>query len=208
LAGKDPTELGILDEEADEDAIEGAGADGRKRGRGGDQDGGQNDSGDPDGSERERGNASSGTDDDGNPVRGNAQLSDDSQGGGAGHHRVPPLSEQAHAALSLIKQDQREDNRATTYSWDVTFYRPGIYGPGQKAQELVHLVVDKAAPFDPVWQKAQINIASLVKRGDAGAEPPSLDDLMAALRLARARGEGEPSAVTRRLRVQKPMGRA
>ena len=79
---------------------------------------------------------------------------------------MPSLSEQAHAALQLIKKDKSEDNRATTYSWDVMFFKPGIYGAGQKAQELVHLSVEKAAAFDPVWQKAQVNLDALVKRGE------------------------------------------
>jgi Putative peptidoglycan binding domain len=209
VKGQDPTELGLLDEEADEDALEGAGDDGdKKRGHGGEHDGGGAESGDEDGTERERGNAESGDEDHANAKRGNAQLDDGSEAG-IGHHRVPSVSEQVHAALLLIKKDKSEDNRATTYSWDVMFYKPGVYGAGQKAQELVHLVVDKAAAFDGVWQKAQVNLEALVKRADPGGDAPSLEDILGALRQARARDGGEDSALAKRpLKIQKPLGRA
>lgn len=213
LAGKDPTEMGILDEEADEDALEGAGEDGQqKRGRGGEHAGGQEEGSDTsassgdagDGSERDRGNASSGDEDHADRKRGNAQMGDDDDG--AGHYKVPSLSEQAHDALARITRDAGVENRATTYSWDVTFYKPGVYGAGQKAQELVHLVVEKASAFDPVWQKAQANLIALVKRGDPGGTAPTLDDIIQAIRQARARDGDEVAGKLQK--ITKPMGRA
>lgn len=213
LAGQDPTEMGILDEEAEEDALEGSGDDGqKKRGRGGEQAGGQEEGAEEsgssgaagDGSERDKGNASSGDEDFANRKRGNAQVGDDDEG--AGHYRVASLSEQAHEALSKITRDVGVENRATTYSWDVTFLKPGVYGAGQKAQELVHLVVEKATAFDPVWQKAQANLIALVKRGDPGGVAPSLDDIIQALRQARAR-DGDDTA-GKLSKITKPMGRA
>lgn len=216
LAGQDPTELGILDEEADEDALEGAGDDGKqRRGSGGDQEsGGQDADGATSGgsgvgaeaeaSERDRGNATSGDERFGD-ARGHASI-DDGSGAAAGHYRVPSISEQCFLALDKISKNSSVENRATTYSWDVTFFKPGTYGPGQKAQELVHLVVDKATAFDAVWSKAQANLTVLVRRTDADGAVPSLDDIVGALRQARAR-EGDAQAV-KLGKVHKPVGRA
>ena len=214
LQGHDPTEAGILAEEADEDALEGAGDDGKKRrGQGGDHDGGGDEGGDDagtesgerDGDERDQGKHHSGDTNYNEAGRGGAVL-DDGSGVDEGHYRVPSMSEQAAAALDKIVRDAQVENRATTYSWDVTFYRPGVYARGQRAQEIVHLVVDKATAFDPVWSKAQANIAILVKRLDQGGSVPSLDDIIAALRQARAR-DGDLSAA-KIGKVTKPMGRA
>lgn len=216
LAGQDPTELGILDEEADEDALEGAGDDGKKRrGQGGDQsEGGHDADGSASGgsgvgaeaeaSERDRGDASSG-DERYHEEHGHASL-DDGSGAEAGHYRVPAVSEQCFAALAQIKKDIAQDNRATTYTWDVTFFKPGTYGPGQKAQELVHLLVDKATAFDAVWSKAQANLTALVKRVDGDGPVPTLDDIVGAIRQARAR-EGDATVATMG-KVQRPIGRA
>jgi hypothetical protein len=212
LAGEDPTELGILDEEADPEALEGAGDDGdKKRGRGGEHAGGQAEGeetsasagGAGDGNERDRGNASSGDQDHDAERRGDAQMGDEE---GAGHYRMATVSEQAFAALTKIARDAAVENRATTYSWDVTFYKPGVYGAGQQAQELVHLVVDKATAFDPVWHKAQANLTALVSRTDPGGHVPSLDDIIQAIRQARAR-EGDESA-GKLTKFTRPVGRA
>lgn len=215
LAGHDPTELGILDEEADEDALEGTGEDGqqKRRGQGGEHGGASDDGSEAsgsagpgeDGRERDRGNASSGDDDHGDERRGNASI-DGGGEDGAGHYRVPSMSEQAFTALDKIVKDAAVENRATTYSWDVTFYRPGVYGPGQKAQELVHLVVDKATAFDPVWSKAQANLGALVKRLDPEGQAPSLDDIIQAIRQARSR-DGDDTAPQLK-KVLRPIGRA
>lgn len=215
LSGKDPTELGILDEEADEEALEGAGDDGqqRRRGQGGEQGGASDDGSEAsgsagpgeDGRERDRGNASSGDEDHADARRGNASI-DDGSDDGVGHYRVPSMSEQAFAALTKIVRDVAVENRATTYSWDVTFYRPGVYGHGQKAQELVHLVVEKATAFDPVWSKAQANLGALVKRVDPDGQAPTLDDIIQAIRLARSR-DGDDTA-SQLKKVTRPIGRA
>lgn len=214
LAGKDPTERGILDEEADEEASEGEGGDGNKRGKGGDQSGGGSDAnaagdtgeaGGVDGNEKSRGNASSGDENRGDQNRGHASV-DDGSGSGAGHYQVGSLSEQAFAALLKIQRDASATNKATTYSWDVLFFKPGIYGPGQKAQELVHLVVTSATAFDPVWHKAQANLHVLVRKLERDTPVPTLDDIVGALRQARAR-DGDPSAAFIG-KVVRPPGRA
>jgi hypothetical protein len=213
LTGKDPTERGILDEEADDDATEGDGGDGGKRGKGGDQSGGgqdasgtdsAGDSGERDGDEKTRGNAHSGDDDHGDERRGHASL-DDGTDADAGHYRVPSLSEQAFAALDKIKRDQTASNKATTYTWDVMFFVPGIYSPGQKAQDLVHLVVKEATAFDAVWQRAQANLQVMVRRLERDGAVPTLDDIVAALRQARAR-DGSPGAD--KVTFRRPPGRA
>lgn len=214
LFGKDPTEKGILDEEADEDDDYGQGGEGKKRGKGGDQDGGGHDDsgtdtaggvGERDGNERSKGNASSGGEDDGDARRGHASI-DDGSGDGAGHYRVPSLSEQAFAALLKIQKDPAISNKATSYSWDVLFYKPGVYGAGQKAQDLVHLVVTSATAFDPVWQKAQANLQVLVRRLEPNGAVPTIDDIVAALRQARARA-GDVEAVQLG-KLKRPPGRA
>jgi hypothetical protein len=213
LSGKNPTERGILDEEADEDDDAGEGGEGKKRGRGGDQQAGAHgdgsdtagDAGERDGDEKSRGNASSGDDDTGDPRRGHASV-DDGSGAGPGHYAVASLSEQAFASLVKIRKDPQDGLRATTYSWDVTFLKPGVYGPGQKAQELVHLVVTSSTAFDPVWQKAQANLQAMVRKLEKDAPVPSLDDIVAALRQARARDGDKEAPVLGKLR--RPPGRA
>jgi hypothetical protein len=105
---------------------------------------------------------------------------------------VPPVSEQAWAALASIRRDEHEENRATTYSWDATFYRPAVYGPGQKAQDVLHLVVKKATAFDAVWQKSVEALTALVHRFEKDAAAPTIDDVVAALRQARARDGEKP----------------
>ncbi len=214
LFGKDPTERGILDEEADEEASEGEGGEGKKRGKGGDQAGGGHDAeasrdvgsaGPADGTEKFRGNASSGDEDHGDPKRGHAST-DDGTDADAGHYQVPSLSDQAFEALQKIQRDATSTNKATTYSWDVLFYKPGIYGPGQKAQDLVHLVVKSATAFDPVWQKAQANVQALVRKLERDTPVPTVEDIVRALRQARAR-DGDPTAATLG-KVVRPPGRA
>ncbi len=116
------------------------------------------------------------------------------------------MSEQAFAALQKIQRDPSAQNKATTYSWDVVFYKPGIYGAGQKAQDLVHLVVQSATAFDPVWQKAQANLQALVRKLEKDGPVPTVDDIVGALRQARAR-EGDKEAVLLG-RLTRPPGRA
>jgi len=86
------------------------------------------------------------------------------------------------------------------------FYKPGIYAAGQKAQDLVHLVVMSATAFDPIWQKAQANLQVLVRKLERDGAVPSFDDLVAALRQARARDGGTAAPALGKLR--RPPGRA
>ncbi len=211
LAGHDPTEAGA--EEGDD--LEGVGEDGkRRRGKGGDHDGGDDEGeeragsagpGDEDGTERDRGNAHSGDEDHANNKRGNASI-DDGSVPDAGHYRVPSISEQAFAALDKIQKDASVENRATTYSWDVMFYKPGVYAAGQKAQDLVHLVVESATAFDQVWSRAQANLNVLVRRTDPDGAVPTLDDIIQAIRQARAR-DGDDTAA-KLGKFTRPMGKA
>jgi hypothetical protein len=185
-------------------------------GEGGDHHGGDDDGAgdaaaalgetDEHGNEKDAGNAHSGDRNRGNTGRGHATLDDGSQAP-PGFVRVPLMSVQAFGALEFIQKDNHvEDHRATTYSWDVTFYKPAVLAPGQKAQDVVHLVVKSATPFDPAWQKAQANLAALVRRFEPDAVPPSLDDVIAALRQARAR-DGDTSAAALK-KITRPIGRA
>ena len=199
LKGKNPTEKGILEEEEeDEDADEGQGGEGKNRGKGGNNafagahgDGSDTagEDGEKDGNEKFKGNASSGDEQYGEK-RGRASIDGEGDGDDVGHYRVPSLAEQAAACLERIQKDPSVANRATTYSVDVMFYKPGVYAMGQKAQELVHLVVPSATAFDPVWQKMQANLQIMVRKLEPQAPVPSLDDIVGALRAARARDGG------------------
>jgi hypothetical protein len=212
LAGKDPTERGILDEEADEDDDTGNGGDGQRRGRGGDRQGGHDaegadttgGAGERKGEHVEKGNAHSGDTNHDDARRGHAVL-DDGGEDDAGHYRVQSVSEQAFAALERIQRDKAASNKATTYSWDVTFYRPGVYSAGQKADELVHLVVKEATAFDPVWQRAQANLQAMIRRVDKDTPVPTVDDIVGALRQARAR-DGDAGSL--QVPFRRPPGRA
>lgn len=214
LFGKDAIERGILEEEEEEEATDGDGGEGKKRGRGGDADGGGHEahgadgssgSGDEAGDAKYGGNAHSGDTNHGDAKRGHASL-DDGSDADAGHYRIPSLSEQAFSSLEKIKRDETANNRATTYSWDVTFYKPGVYSAGQKAQDLVHLVVSSSTAFDPVWQRAQANLQVMVRRLEKDAPVPTLDDIVGALRQARAR-DGDSSAAVL-APFKRPLGRA
>ena len=108
--------------------------------------------------------------------------------------------------MEKIKRDDTASNRATTYSWDVMFFKPGVYSAGQKAQDLVHLVVSSSTAFDPVWQRAQANLQVMVRRLEKDAPVPTLDDIVGALRQARAR-DGDSSAAVL-APFKRPLGRA
>ncbi|MDP2341242.1 MAG: peptidoglycan-binding domain-containing protein [Deltaproteobacteria bacterium] len=103
-----------------------------------------------------------------------------------GHYRVVKLSEQVVAALETIFRI--DDNTLPVhYTWDVTLYRPGVYGDGQPAEAVWHLVVERAHAFDPVWARAQQAIASRLLYIEPDADPLPLDELLGALRRARVR---------------------
>ncbi len=198
IATADPTSHGVLQGDSAQDGV---GDDGKKRrGRGGEAEGAGEEgdeqaaagtSAEEDASERDAGNATSGDRDENDADRGNASDGDEPLG--AGHYRMPLVSVQAWAAIEKIKRDVSEDNRATTYTWDVMFYRPAVYGPGQKAQDVLHLVVKRASAFDPVWQKAVDNLAALVHRFEKNAQVPTLDDVNAVLKQARVKEAEAPA---------------
>jgi hypothetical protein len=147
---------------------------------------GQSTDPDDDGSERDTGNAPSGDEDFADRERGHAQL-DDGSADGEGFYEIPPFSEQIAQALSSIARDPEVATRATTYSWDLVLYKPGVYGARQRADELIHLEVRSATPFDPVWEKARTEIGRILRRYQPGALPPSRAELEVALRRARVR---------------------
>jgi len=134
--------------------------------------------------ERDHGGASSGEEHSNDAERGHAQLNDGSEAG-PGHYKVPALSWQIAQALRSITRDPDESNRATTYSWDVTLFKPAIYGAGQKAAQLFHLVVVSADPFDPVWERAREELTRHLLRLEPQATLPEVEDFQSALRRAR-----------------------
>ena len=170
-----------------------------KGGAGGGADGNGSESGHhtegPKGSESSVGNSKAGDDNHDDERRGHASDAnvddhqpkpDDDGDLPAGHYRVVKLSEQVVAALETIFRI--DDNTLPVhYTWDVTLYRPGVYGDGQPAEAVWHLVVERAHAFDPVWQRAQQAIASRLLYIEPDADPLPLDEILGALRRARVR---------------------
>lgn len=140
---------------------------------------------DPRGEVEDAHNAPAGDDDHSDRRRGHATL-DDGSDDDEGYYEVPALSAQIAQALEGIVRDD-DAKGATTYSWDVTFYRPGIYGRRQPTEPLWHVVVERASPFDPVWSEAREALASRLGDLEPDSAPPSDDDFQRALRRARVR---------------------
>lgn len=145
----------------------------------------------PAGEETAVGNAKAGDDDFLDEARGDANVKAETEEdraalGDANHWRVPPLSEQVRAALEKIERDDGGTG-PVTYTWDVTFHRPGVYAVGQPAEELWHVGVHRATAFDPVWQQAADALASRMLYAEPDATPLTLDDFILALRRARVR---------------------
>lgn len=170
---------------AGQQGAEGASGGGAKQGQGpgatGDVDG-------PVGDETAVGNAEAGDDDFNDEERGNANARGDGEHADeeAAFWLVPPLSAQVHAALEAIARDD-DGTGPVSYSWDVTFMRPGTYAAGQPAEALWHVAVTHATAFDPVWQTAADAISSRMLYSEPDADPPTIDDFIMALRRARVR---------------------
>jgi hypothetical protein len=97
---------------------------------------------------------------------------------------APLLILQIRKSLDLIQKDATSSSAATTYSWDVRFFAPGAPMQGDG---ILHLVVDKAGPFDPVWAKAREAIAHKQKEHEPGRALITQEDVASALRRARVR---------------------
>ncbi len=162
----------------DDDDDEGA----RQQGRGEGGAGGEGD----EGHEVDPGNATSG-DDELAGERGHASRGDEEAE--AGHYRIPSLAEQLEDALELVVREDEGAGatRAVAYSLDVTFYRPGVYGPSQKAVELLHAQVERADAFDPAWDELVEGLMTMAARHAPGTAVPDRDAWAAALRRARYR---------------------
>ncbi len=165
---------GLIGEGDGEEGLDSEGAD----------EGGLSDQDDDEASERDRGNATSGDEEITDLERGHATLDDGSEAD-AGHYEVPSFASQLTEALSKIQKEPESATKATTYSWDIMLYKPGIYGAGQKGEELIHLEVREATPFDPIWEKARKEIARILRRYEPDSVPPSQADIQVALRRAR-----------------------
>ena len=145
---------------------------------------GRVDDGDVDGDSEGIGNNYTGDDDDDDDARGQANVDDDDGGAGVDHWEVQRLSAQIDEALPQIVRDDDGDGPAT-YGWDVRLYRPGIYAARQPAEELLHLVVTRAGPFDAVWQQALSAVNDKLERYERGSI--AVDDAALRRALQRAR---------------------
>lgn len=188
---KDARSRGVDDEDDGEEGLEDGEGQGTSHGDG--EGGGAEDGafatgareGDDDGSERWQGNAPSGDSDQDDERRGHATL-DEYWDGAAGHYAIPSVATQWRRALDDVRKDHDATNRATTYTWDVRFYKPGVYGPGQKAEEILHLVVKEATAFDRVWARSMDALTALCRIHDRSVEDvPLQEDLLRAIRRAR-----------------------
>ena len=94
------------------------------------------------------------------------------------------LIQQIRSALDAIVRDEGSASTATTYSWDVTFWKPNAAMLGQP---ILHLVVDRAGPFDPVWIKAREAIAHKQLEYEPGRALITQQDVVSALQRARVR---------------------
>jgi hypothetical protein len=97
---------------------------------------------------------------------------------------APLLILQIRKALDAIVRDELTGPAAATYSWDVRLFRPGLPLEGDG---VLHLVVERAGPFDPVWAKARDAINQKQRALEPGRALLTQEDLAAALRRARVR---------------------
>lgn len=164
---------------------EGEGQEGLEKGEG---DTGLGDRDDEELAENDAGNASSGDDDFADKKRGHSSLDDGSEDG-AGYYKVPKFTAQLDQALQLIVKEEDRANKATTYSWDFVLYKPGVYGAKEQAEELLHVQVREALPFDDVWEQARQEIARRIRRYDSKAKPPTNAEIQVALRRARVKDD-------------------
>ena len=145
--------------------------------------------GDDDGTEHKQGSATSGTDDWRERAR-HAQMGDDDAD--VGHYEVPLVAEQLERSLTEIYVEVAPgQSKATTYSWDVELFRPGVYGPGQAAETIFKVRVERATAFDRVWARAAERLNTIQKNFDTarGEEVSEIlpEDVLAAIRQARFR---------------------
>lgn len=114
---------------------------------------------------------------------------DDNEGDGVDDHAENPVVEpaplmilQIRRALDVIVRDAGGTG-AATYSWDVSFRRPG----STNAEPLLHVLVDRAGPFDPAWTRAREALERLQREHEPGRALVTNEDIAAALRRARVR---------------------
>jgi len=136
------------------------------------------------GSKNDKNNSAAGDDDETDTSRGHAQHKEGEHD--EGYYEIPTLAIQLSDGLKKIKRNDDEKG-ALTYSWDVTFHKPGVYGAKQPAQALWHIVVDKASPFDSVWSEAREKLNTRIKRIEPDTPELTAADFRSALQRARFR---------------------
>ena len=97
--------------------------------------------------------------------------------------RAPTLPVQVRRALAHVRRDDDAPG-AATYSWDASFHAPGA---PLSREPILHVVVERAGPFDPAWVKAREAIAQKQREHEPGRAVVTADDFTAALRAARVR---------------------
>jgi hypothetical protein len=106
-----------------------------------------------------------------------------------GYYEVASLRTQYTESLEKI-QASRVKNGPVRYSWDVTFYKPGVYGAYQPAEPLWHIGIQDVSPFAEIWAEAR---QALVDKFSTfrETEVPIQRDFERALRRARMRLEDQ-----------------
>jgi len=143
------------------------------------------DEGNRSGLEGDDGNAPAGDEDREGARRGHATL-DDGGDHERGFYEVAPLSRQIADAFELVARDD-DGKGPPTYAWDVTFYKPGVYGAGQPAEPLWHIGLAHTSPFDDVWGEAARVLGERLLALEPEARAPAREDFERALRRARYR---------------------
>jgi hypothetical protein len=91
---------------------------------------------------------------------------------------------QVRKALDTIVRDEPTGPGPQTYSWDVRLHRPGAPVDGDG---ILHVVVERAGPFDPVWARAREAIVQKQREFEPGRALLTQEDVASALRRARVR---------------------
>jgi len=146
---------------------------------------------DEDGTENLETNAHAGDEDESDEDRGWANMK--AEGDGEGYWQTKTLSTQIVTALDDITRDD-DGTGPATYRWDVTFYRPGVYGAGQPATPLWHIGIEQVTAFDAVWDNARRVLTKRLAQLEPDERPLTAEDFEMALRRARVRRPQEDDA--------------
>ena len=97
---------------------------------------------------------------------------------------VGSVMNQARNSLKDIVKDPVEEGEKQTYSLEKSFVAPGKYKDELDANEIFHVSIDRADPFDPQWKELLSNMQAMLNEWEPGAKAPTDAELKRALRRA------------------------